>query len=665
MIYAKLIVQIILISLFIYYVSGKLMGSQINFMKRILSVFISIVFTFFVYWYAYLRNIDFLSEDFVYSFMDVSTIIWIGSMLLISMLLYLFFELFGPMDNGERKSSTMRQRPFLLRLRSQWRGQKRMRQVIQIAAKNGISRALKYTKHRDNDYEMAIAFRDTLEQAGGIFIKFGQVLSTRKDLFSPVFIRELEKLQQNVEPLHESEVKKILDKSLPCSMEDIFSYFDMIPLASASIGQVHKAVLKENNQQVVVKLLRPDVKSMIRDDLNILLEFVRWLTDKSSWAERLGLCELALGFADNLKEEVNFEIEKRNAVQVKNALKNSKYEVKIPYVYTDLSNKNIIIFEHAYGQSVANGDSLFQKLNIDREEFAQTVLYSFFDQMLYSGIFHADPHPGNIFIDKTDGLPILLDFGAVGRLAEPQQEGMKIFLMGIQHNDANMLYDAVTLLVEDHDHIDRVKMEQALSQILLRISYVERIPTDELIQAFFKLVREFGLSFYPSVGIAMRSIITLEGTLKLIQPKFDIFAEAKEYSSDYLTSLLKKPFKEPKVTKERIEEEFALLLPAMRKIPRRVDKLVQKVESGKIILHHDIFSDKNNAQFVTHLFSRFILLFVGITFGIISVSLLAIAQFIETAYAVYLNTAAFVGLFLCAVLLVRLSIQAIRLMKRH
>lgn len=89
----------------------------------------------------------------------------------------------------------------------------------------------------------------------------------------------------------------------------------------------------------------------------------------------------------------------------------------------------------------------------------------------------------------------MLDFGAVGRLAEPQQEGMKIFLMGIQHNDADMLYDAITLLVEDHEHIDRVKMEQALSQILLRISYVEQIPTEELIQAFFKVVRDFGLSF--------------------------------------------------------------------------------------------------------------------------------------------------------------------------
>lgn len=132
-----------------------------------------------------------------------------------------------------------------------------------------------------------------------------------------------------------------------------------------------------------------------------------------------------------------------------------------------------------------------------------------------------------------------------------------------------------------------------------------------------------------------------------------------------MSSLFKKPFRDPGATKERLEEEFALMIPALRKIPRRVDKLVQKVESGKIILHHDIFSDKNNAEFVTNLFSRFILLLVGITFGIISSSLLAIAQFIDAVYAVYLNAAAFVGLFLCAVLLVRLSIQAIRLMKRR
>lgn len=125
-----------------------------------------------------------------------------------------------------------------------------------------------------------------------------------------------------------------------------------------------------------------------------------------------------------------------------------------------------------------------------------------------------------------------------------------------------------------------------------------------------------------------------------------------------------KPFKHPGETKDLIEEELALMLPNLRKIPRRLDQVFRKVESGKIIFHHDIFSDKANSMFVTQLFSRFVLLMVGITFGIISVALLAISQFIHNAYAIYLNTAAYLGLFLCAILLVRLSIQAIRDMKR-
>ena len=127
----------------------------------------------------------------------------------------------------------------------------------------------------------------------------------------------------------------------------------------------------------------------------------------------------------------------------------------------------MIVSEYVHGESVAVGDTLFYDLEIDRREFARTVLYSFMEQMLVSGIFHADPHPGNIFIDKKDGLPILLDFGAVGRLAAPQQEGMKLLLLGIRQNDASILYDGVMLLIEDADDIEREDIEQALGQILL------------------------------------------------------------------------------------------------------------------------------------------------------------------------------------------------------
>lgn len=663
MIYLKILVQILVISFFIFFVSGRLMGSQINFLKRIMAVVISVFFTSFVYWYAYLRGTDFLSESFVYTYMDVSTIIWIGSMLLISMLLYLFFELFDPMAIGEKGQRISGNKSLLIRLRNNWRSQRRLRQVVQIAMKNGISRTIKYSKFKESERELAKALKDTLEQSGGVFVKFGQVLSTRGDILPAAFVKELESLQQHVKPLTNEQVNSILVSFLPYKMEDMFVEFDLTPIASASIGQVHKAILRTNNKEVVVKILRPDIKDMMRDDLNILVDFATWFSDKSSWAEKLGFRELAIGFAENLREEVDFEIEMRNALQVTTALKDSSYRVKIPHIYTELSNDHLIIFEYVHGQSVAYGDTLFRSLGVDREQFARTVLYSFFDQLLYSGIFHADPHPGNIFIDDVDGTPIFLDFGAVGRLAQPQQEGMKLFLLGIQQNDSDILYDALSLLVEDVDHIEREKLEHAMAQLLLRISYISHIPTEELIQAFFEVVKKFGLSFYPSVGIALRALVTLDGTLHMIKSDFDIFNEAKEYSTEYMASLWKKPFKKPKQTFERLEEEFALLLPTIRKIPRRVDHLIQRVESGKITLHHDIFSDKSNSMFITQLFSRFILLMVGITFGIISVALLAIGQFIEAEFAIYLNTAAYVGLFLCAVLLVRLSIQAIRLMK--
>ncbi|MFK5707135.1 ABC1 kinase family protein [Lysinibacillus boronitolerans] len=662
MIILKFLIQILVVSGLIYIVSGRLIGSNINFVRRVLSVVISVTLTSFVYWYSYLRHTDFLSETMMQTVTEVSTLIWIGSMLLISMLLYLVFELFDPsgITNGDRRNG---QKSLLLRLRSYWRQQKRLRQVLKIAVTNGVVQTIKYARQRENEKELAIALRATLEQCGGIFIKFGQVLSTRKELFSPIFIDELERLQHRVKPLSEEQVKQILERSLPQSMGEIFSQFQMEPIAAASIGQVHKARLKDY-EEVVVKLLRPEVKGIMRDDLEILEEFANWLSTKSTWAESLGFRELAGGFADGLREEIHLDIEVRNTLQVKNALAKSDYKVRIPKIFTSYSNENVIVMEYIRGQSVADGASEFNRLSIDRRQFARTVLYSFFEQMLFSGIFHADPHPGNIHIDETDGTPVLLDFGAVGRLGATQQEGLKLFLMGIQLNDSSVLYDGLTLLVENADHAERARMEQAIDQILLKISYVDRIPTEELIHALFTVVRDFGLAFYPAVGLALRSLVTLDGTLRVIDPRFDIFTEAKDFSATYMRASFLKPFKEPMATKERLQEELSMLIPTLRKMPRRVDQLIQRVESGKIILHHDVFSDEHNARFITHLFSQFVLLLVGITFGIISVALLAISQFIHDSYAVYLNTAAYLGLFLCAILLVRLSIQALRSMKQ-
>ncbi len=302
-------------------------------------------------------------------------------MLLISMLLYLVFELFDSsgIASGDRRHG---QKSILLRLRSYWRQQKRLRQVLKIAVTNGVVQTIKYARQRENEKELAIALRKTLEQCGGIFIKFGQVLSTRKELFSPIFIDELERLQQSVRPLQPEQVTKILEHALPKPVDEVFTTFHMEPLAAASIGQVHNARLK-NYDEVVVKLLRPEVKGIMRDDLDILEEFANWLTSKSTWAESLGFRELAGGFADGLREETHLDIEVRNTLQVTNALAKSDYKVRIPKIYTQYSDEDIIVMEYVRGKSVAEGASEFKRLSIDRRQFAQTILYSFFEQMLF------------------------------------------------------------------------------------------------------------------------------------------------------------------------------------------------------------------------------------------------------------------------------------------
>lgn len=655
------IIQILFVSILIFFISGRLIGSNVNLFRRVMSVIISVSFTTFVFWYTFIReNSEYHDYDGVVS---VATLLWIGSMLLISMLIYLFFELFDPIALDESNGREHGRKSIFIKMINYWRYQKRLRFVLKVAVTNGITRTVKYARSRDTDRQLAIALRTTLEQSGGIFVKFGQVLSTRKELFSPVFIEELIKLQQKVKPMPFEEVEMILKENLPFEIDEVFSFFEEKPLAAASIGQVHRAVLRHSHEEVVVKILRPQVKQIMREDLSILLEFADWITARSQWAESLGFKTLAEGFASSMKEETDFEIEARNMIQIRNILKHSKLNVKIPKVYEEFSNENILVMEYIKGISIAELDKI-EEFHFDRQEVARTIIHSYLEQALISGIFHADPHPGNISINPDTGELAILDFGAVCRISGQQQEGLKLFFIGIEQGDPGLLYDAISMLINNKDDINRQELEQSIGQILLRISYVKKIPTDETIYSIFTVIRESGLHFYPSVSLALRVIVTLDGTLNIIDPDFNIFDEAKKFTNKYMKTSLRKPLTEPLETMDKIQEELAILIPNLRKIPRRIDQLIRKVEDGKVILHHDIFSDKSNSKFVTQLFSKFVLLMVGITFGIISTALLAISQFIETAYAIYLNTAAYLGLFLCSILLVRLSIQAIRDMKR-
>ncbi len=654
--------QLIGIGILIYFVSGRLIGTKLNFIKKVLSATLSVVFTTFVYWYSYLRYTEFPKEDMIKEVTNISTLVWIGSMLLITMLFYLILELFDPIQLGERGERLAGNRNIIYRIRSGWRRQRRLTQVFRIAFKQGVGRTLSYKRTYENDRYLANTLRNTLEECGGIFIKFGQVLSTRKDILPPAFIEELEKLQQHVKPMTIDQLHEQLAKGLQKPLGEVFKFFDDDPLAAGSIGQVHRAVLKDNGDEVIVKILRPEVTSLITQDLEILLNFSKWLTEESSWAENIGLHHLATGFADNLREEINFEIEARNMEQMTNALTADKKCCEIPKVYKQYSNKMILVIEFIHGVSIRDSSLLLKQHGIKEKEMLRSIYDTFLQQMLVTGIFHADPHPGNIYVLEETGQPCFLDFGAVGRLGPIHQQGLRTLFIGIERNDPKIVLEGLKDVIQDGEIQDEESLLQSISQLLVQLSYLNTISVEELVQSLFSITQKFELRLYPMVGVALRALITLEGTLNVLDTKFDLFIEAKRFTSKNKKDFL--PVKSLKDAKEMFEQELVMLIPTLQDLPRRLESMADTIGKGKVTVKLDVFSEKASSTFVNKWLSNFMLLLVGITIGIISVSLLAITQFIHSASAIYLNTASFLGLFLSAVILVRLSIYAIRTSKK-
>lgn len=653
------ILQLIVMSLLVYIISGRLLGTKLNFFKRFFSTVMSVALTTFVMWYSYFRHSDYLNRDFVQQFLDTSTFIWFGSMLFIAMLFYLIFELFDPKQQSDFSENSEN---IFVRARSNYYRNRRFAQVFRIAFKQGIGKALQYKRSFENDRYIAIILRNIMEDSGGIFVKFGQVLSTRKDILPPAFIEEFSKLQQNVKPMTADEVEKILKRQFGEEFNTIFRYFNEQPIAAGSIGQVHRAQLKETGEEVIVKILRSEVTRIMNKDLDILIHFSAWLEAESVWAENLGFHQLAIGFARSLREEINFDIERQNMEQISNALDGREQRVRIPKVYAAYCNRHILVMEYIQGVPITQAAHLMEQRNENMEEALSTVYRAFLEQLLVAGVFHADPHPGNVYIAEKDGKPVFLDFGAVGRLGAIQNQGLRTLLIGIATNDAKVMTLGLESLITDGEIKERAKLEQELSQLLISIQFVSKISTEQLVQRLFDIMRMHELKLYPMVSVALRALITMDGTLSSVNPKFDIFNEAKRFSVAHKKEFI--PDASIANIKATVAQEVALLLPQLRDLPRRAERVIQHFEKGEMTVKMDVLSDKKTSSFITHWASLFILLVVAVTFGFISVALLAIGQYMTSPYAVYLNTGAYVGLFLSSVILVRLSVQALRYSKR-
>lgn len=495
---------------------------------------------------------------------------------------------------------------------------KRYIHVLRILARHHLLA----NPRRDSDGSLSTVganLRGALEDAGGVFVKLGQVLSTRPDLLPPEVIEELSKLQDAVPPAPYEEVAALFVESLGAPPEELFAGFDRNALAAASIAQVHQARLP-GGEQVVVKVQRPGIRLLVEQDLDILLMMARAAEARTRWGRRLQLVDLAGRFAEVMREELDFRVEAGNLQAVCASLEPGS-PIRIPVVYPHLSNDRVLVIEWIDGLNIKEANRRGSLPPGSRKELARSLFRSLARQIFFGAAFHADPHPGNVLLLPSNQL-VLIDFGLVGRLNTLQQTAMREMLIALERRDPAALRDALLEIAELPSGMlpgerDVEQLERALAQLLARRLGVGMSTGAALFSDLFRLLLDYGLAMPGEIGGVFRAMVTLEGTLRLLAPDFQILEETRALAADWLHESLT-----PTSMQQSLQEELTSLMPVLQRLPRRMERIAASIEHGTITTNMRLFSHPDEASFVSRLVNRMVMAFLSAAIGLMAVMLL-------------------------------------------
>ena len=357
------------------------------------------------------------------------------------------------------------------------------------------------------------ALRQSLEELGPIFIKFGQALSTRPDILPPDIAEELCKLQDAVPPFPSDKALSIIEKSFHCSAMDLFASFELEPLASASMAQVHAATLK-TGEEVVVKVLRPNMRKIIQQDIQIMYTIARLAERYWSESRRFKPSEVVQEFEHSLMDELDLQREAANAGQLRRNFNQSPL-LYIPEIYWDYTRENVLVMERIYGIPVADVASL-RELGVDIKKLAARGVEIFFTQVFRDCFFHADMHPGNIFVSPhhlEDPQYICVDFGIVGTLNDFDKRYLAENLFAFFNRDYRRVaqlhvasgWVARDTRVEELESAIRTVCEPIFQKPLKDIS------VGQVVMRLFQVARRFQMEAQPQLILLQKTLLAVEG----------------------------------------------------------------------------------------------------------------------------------------------------------
>jgi ubiquinone biosynthesis protein len=420
-----------------------------------------------------------------------------------------------------------------------------------------------------------VRIRRTLEDLGPIFVKFGQTLSTRRDLLPDDIAEELVKLQDRVPAFPGSEAKAIIEQTLGQPVVQVFAEFDETPLASASVAQVHAARLHDG-QDVVVKVLRPGIDKQIRSDIALLYELARLA--QRFWADgrRLRPVEVVAEFEKTILDELDLVREAANAAEMRRRFENSEI-LYIPKVYWPYTRRQVLVMERISGIPVGEVETL-RREGVDFKLLAERGVEIFFTQVLRDSFFHADMHPGNIFV-APPARYIAVDFGIVGSISREDKRYVAENLLAFFNRDyrrvAEMHIESgwipKTTRVEEFESAIRAVSEPIFEKPLKDISY------GHLLLRLFQVARRFDMEVQPQLVLLQKTLLNIEGLGRDLYPELDLWQTAKPFLENW--------FKEemgPRAGLKKIQSQLPGWAESWPEMPMLIHRTLENAATGKL-----------------------------------------------------------------------------------
>ena len=376
-----------------------------------------------------------------------------------------------------------------------------------------------------------------LESLGPIFTKFGQLLSTRTDVLDYKTAKELESLTDNCKPFNVSIFKKIVESELGDSIENIFLSFDDKPLAAASLAQVHSAVLK-NGEEVVIKVLRPNIEKNVKKNLRLLKAAARIFSYLYKDSYRLKPNEVIRDYETTILKELDLKLEASNTNLTRKNFLNSK-ELYIPEVYWDLTTSNVMVLERIDGIPCTDIKQI-EDHGIDKKKLAENGVMIFLNQVFRDNFFHADMHPGNIFVSKKnpdDPGYIAIDCAITGSLSNDERYILARMLQSVLKQNYKSLANLFISSGWVNSNTNNTELENTLRACCEPIfeKPLSEIEFGKLLLYLFQSTRQYGLSLQTSLVLLQKTLIHIEGMGRQIYPELDFWGIAEPYLDDWLT----------------------------------------------------------------------------------------------------------------------------------